>query len=314
MAMSEMLQSLILILNGRQSEVPPVCPISEDPLASLGESPTEPYVNEDRQLVGFALVVFFVRFVFNLLWYHNSQRIIYLPPNHVANLKAAATAELQDASIRLSENDILSVLLTRLALRNQSPTSAKTVGIWNVLDVRGPLASTLLPPSSGVYLGNAVLGAIAFLPAHDIIAKPLGVAATYVRRAIEVQRTPAQMHAMAGTARKAEQAGRPCLFGDAQSKLFFYSNWTRAGFYQLDFSAASISHREEAEKNSSLADGLERPNQHAVCPITVLFNSEAQHPMKTNTILGKDRAGGYWIEFNMENGNWDGVQEMLEQS
>ncbi|KAB8345929.1 hypothetical protein FH972_022982 [Carpinus fangiana] len=300
-AMSEVLKAWLLILDGRKSEVPQVSPIAIDPLVSLGTSPTEPSANASRQLAGISLVLFFLRFFANLIWYKNSQRIVYLPPNYVQDLKSATIQEGEAASgkpVRLSEGDILSALFARLALRKASPKSTQNVTVWNVLDLRTPLGSTLLPPSAGIYLGNAVLGAIAFTSVQQILEKSLYSTAACIRKAIEEQRTPEQVHALAALSRKAEAEGKPCLFGDGGSKLLFFSNWTRAGFFQLDF-------------GSALATGAGKTGP--ALPTMVLFSSEAQHPLKTNTILGKDAAGGYWIEFNMEDGSWEGAQELLEQ-
>jgi hypothetical protein len=82
MAMSDTLNAWVMVLNGREVDVPPVCNFSKDPLASFGTIPIEPYVHASRLLAGYNMFIFAIRYICNLILYKDSQRLIYFPAQH----------------------------------------------------------------------------------------------------------------------------------------------------------------------------------------------------------------------------------------
>ncbi|KLU91721.1 hypothetical protein MAPG_10238 [Magnaporthiopsis poae ATCC 64411] len=96
MGMSAVLRAWVSVLNGREADVPPVCNFDKDPLSSLGTAPTEPHVLAQRQLSGFNMLLFAVRYASDMIRYRDSQRTIYLPPQRLQAIKEDALRYLDD--------------------------------------------------------------------------------------------------------------------------------------------------------------------------------------------------------------------------
>ncbi|KAB8659294.1 hypothetical protein FH972_026183 [Carpinus fangiana] len=300
MGMSAVFKAWQLVLEGREREVPPVCNFATDPLDALGISPSEPHVHAGRRLEGLNFILFGLRFVFNLLWHRYTQRIVYLPASTIRTAKETANQELygSDTKLQVSSGDILCALLTRLTIRHMAPSSPRQVVMYNAMDIRPSLATSLLPPSAGVFLGNAVQGALTFTPARFILGMPLSAVAAGMRQAIVRQREPAQVDALAGLLREASEQNRPPLFGDSDARMVVFTNWAKAGFYAVDFGAAAV--------------GKGR-REGPVCPSFVSCIVEAKSLLESWIILGQDHTGGFWVEGNMASASWEGVQEIKKR-
>jgi hypothetical protein len=313
--MSAVLNAWVLVLNGRESEVPPVCNFDTDPLASLGTAPTEPFTLAKRQLTGFNMFCFSLRYIFDLVCHRDSQRTIYLPAHHIQAMKEAALDELsadspaekQQATIScpfLSDGDILCAFLTRLAVTNDAPTSTRQIGILNAFNLRPALSSSSLPPAAGVCLSNAVFVVSAFATVCDILSKPLGYTASLVRNSIIEQGTRAQVEALAALTRAAvEQTGRPPVFGDGGTRLVIFSNWTKAGFFRLDFGAAVVGGEDQAGQDSNV--------QAKPSFVNLTGESNGLSPRGSWPILGMEEGGGYWVQGNLRSDLWKEVEKEL---
>lgn len=333
-AMSAVIKAWVLVLNGREAEVPPVCNFATDSLASLGLSPSEPHVLAQKQLSGLNMVLFAIRYIWDQAWYRDAARTIYIPPQRLQAMKAAAmqylededraaaTADKTDASSNaataqrprpfVSDGDVLCAFVTRLAIKNLGPASTRTVGIFNAFDLRGALSTTLLPPSAGVVLSNAVFSILAFASAGDILSRPLGYAAALVRRSIVEQGTPAQVDALAALTRASVgSTGRPVVFGDGATRLVIFSNWTKAGFFNLDFRAAVVRHGEKPtqEEGSVAAGVVARPSF-----VNLTGESNGLSPRGSWPILGREPGGGYWLQGNLRSDLWEDVEKELLES
>ena len=65
------------------------------------------------------------------------------------------------------------------------------------------------------------------------------MASSLVRRSIAEQGTPAQVDALAALTRASvASTGRPAVFADGATRLVIFSNWTKAGFFELDARSA----------------------------------------------------------------------------
>jgi hypothetical protein len=318
-AMSAVLNAWVLVLQGRESEVPPVCNFDTDPLASLGTAPTEPFTLAKRLLTGFNMFHFSLRYIFDLVFYRDSQRTIYIPAHHIQAMKEAAldklnadiSTEKQQVTIRrpfLSDGDILCAFLTRLAVKNEAPTSTRQIGIMNAFNLRPALSSSYLPPAVGVCLSNAVFTLSAFAPVCDILNKPLAYTASLVRSSIVEQGTPAQVEALAALTRAAvEQTGRPPVFGDGGTRLVIFSNWTKAGFFKLDFGAAVVGGEEkQAAGQDSIMHVQAKPSF-----VNLSGRSNGLSPRGSWPILGMEDGGGYWVQGNLRSDLWKGVEKEL---
>ena len=335
MALSAVLDAWVLVLNGREAEVPPVCNFAKDPLSLLGVAPTEPHALAQKQLTGFNLVLFSLRYVFDLVFYRDSQRTIYLAPQHLQSMKEAALRYLDDELCAdtatdddgsgtaappdpqrlprpfLSDGDVLCAFITRLAVRHLPPASTQQVGMVNAFDLRRALASSVLPPSAGVCLSNAVFLVSAFGRVCDILARPLGFTAALVRRAIVEQGTAAQVDALAALTRTSVgQTGRPVVFGDGATRLVIFSNWTKAGFFALDFGAAvAVSgggDKPEPGGDAGSAEATAKPSF-----VNLTGESSGLSPRGSWPILGREPGGGYWLQGNLRSDLWAKVEEEL---
>lgn len=312
-AMSSVLNAWTLVLNGQESDVPPVCNFDKDPLSSLGTAPTEPSSLAGHLLGGFNKFQFTLRYIFDLVFYQDSQRTVYIPAQYIAAMKKAALQDLtanrssekdleQQALPFVSDGDILCAYLTRLAIKNEDPASNRQIAIMNALNLRPALSSSLLPASSGVCLSNAVFTVSAFGTASDILTKPLAYTASLIRRSITEQNTRAQIEALAALTRKSvEQTGWPPTFGNGGTRMVIFSNWTKAGFFKLDFGSAVVKEKHQGRRAMHLMPTF----------VNLTGHSNGLSPRGSWPILGMDEAGGYWVQGNLRSDLWPGVEMEL---
>lgn len=78
--------------------------------------------------------------------------------------------------------------------------------------------------------------------------------------------------------------------------LISVSNWSKADFFSVDFSAASV--------------------KGSVGPVRPRYIHNAQTPYKFTEmfpIIGKDAHGNYWLSATRLTRNWDAVESALER-
>ncbi|KAK1687370.1 hypothetical protein BDP55DRAFT_727318 [Colletotrichum godetiae] len=171
-------------------------------------------------------------------------------------------SQLTPKATFLSDGDILCSWWTRniITSRIRNPTkSRKTIAILNMMGLRGVLAQAGRLPEKGALVGNAILPIPALLPTQDLVKKgPLGFGrvARALREAIGQLSTRPQVEALLALQRRANgdevnkkvnkkksgngKAGLPALFGDAGMHMVVCTNWTKAEFFNVDFSAAAV--------------------------------------------------------------------------
>ncbi|KAL0780513.1 hypothetical protein CaCOL14_001848 [Colletotrichum acutatum] len=162
----------------------------------------------------------------------------------------------------LSDGDVLCSWWTRNIInsRIRNPTkSRKTIAVLNMMGLRGVLAQAGRLPEKGALVGNAILPIPALLPTRDLVRKgPLGFGrvAKALREAIAQLSTRPQVEALLALQRRAHgeevdknankkkpgngKAGLPALFGDAGMHMVVCTNWTKAEFFNVDFSVAVV--------------------------------------------------------------------------
>jgi hypothetical protein len=317
MAMSDVLNAWVLVLNGREDDVPPLCNFDKDPMASFGTAPVEPYVHSSRLLGGYNMFIFAVRYIFDLVFYRDSQRLLYIPASLLQSMKAAAFKDLkveQSVEIKkdntaltyLSDGDVLCAFITRLVVKNFCPKSTRQIAMLNPISLRSTLASNGVIPASSVLLGNAVLLVSTFASAVDIATKSLAYTATLIRQSIAEQGTHEQLDALTALTRKAvEQTGRHPVFGDGTTSLVIFSNWTKAKFFDLDFGAA-VRKRDEKSRGDAKTV-VSRPSF-----VNSTGEARGMSPRGSWPILGRDQSGGYWVLGNLRSDLWNGVERDLE--
>lgn len=298
----------ISVLNGRESEVKPLHGFNSNPLESVGSKITEPHALENRQMKGFVFFIFALRFVFELFWHSKEEvRVVCLPAAHINSMKSTALSELAtyssdpDSKPFLSDGDVISAWWTRLACSMVPRNSKRSITIMNVFGMRGALEKDLLPANKA-YIGNATHSVHAFVPANVLFSRPISYTASLIRRSIVEQGTRPQIEALAAMARQSYiDAKRPPIFGDGTTKLIAFSNWTKARFFELDFSVAVVKEGYPLEKRKH---GLGKPrylHAHAYTnnlPVRNAFQ-----------ISGKDAEGNYWFSGKMRTETWREIEE-----
>jgi hypothetical protein len=302
----------ISILNGRESEVKPLHGFDSNPLETVGSKITEPHALEHRQIKGFAFFMFALRMVYEFIWHSKEEfRVVCLPAVHMNSMKSTALSELAtyssdpDNKPFLSDGDIISAWWTRLACSMVPRSSKRSITIMNVFGMRGALAHDLLPADKA-YIGNATHSVHAFVPADVLFSRPISYTASLVRRSIVEQGTRPQIEALAAMARQSYiDANRPPIFGDGTTKLIVFSNWTKARFFELDFSATVVKQGIPLEERKY---GLGKPrylHAHAYTnnlPVRNAFQ-----------ISGKDAEGNYWFSGTMRTETWKQVEEEFKR-
>ncbi|KAI1268121.1 hypothetical protein F5Y18DRAFT_279061 [Xylariaceae sp. FL1019] len=318
MGRRELFQAWIATLEGRNDDVKPLHGVYEDPLKNFGVSPTEPYMFANRVMTGWSKVVFIARIIFEQMWYPQEEtRIICLPAAHVQKLRATAIADLEKLSEDkeskpfLSEGDVVSGWMTRLIVQQmESPGSERTIQIFNAFGLRSIFAKDLLP-SNSAYVANAVSAVYALVSAKDILTKPLGFVAAAVRRSIAEQGTREQLEARrALDLASLEKSGMPALLGDSSMKMILISNWTKARFFENDFSAAVVKGTVPQERLERSPSKIGRPSYIQ----TAGYTTSAFPLRNAFPIIGKDNDGNYWTSGSLRKGSWSQIEELLKRS
>lgn len=249
-----------LVLAGRESEIPPMLSSGDDPMASVGKDPLflDTHILEEQQVKGCWLLLWGLRFVFDLLWWRKMEtRTVFLPRKAVSQLQSNALASLkeiteQDATTKateeqapfISEGDVVTAWMSLIAALALLPlNSSRTVAITNAFDIRHRLPS-IFPAreNQGGYVQNAVFPCWTNIAARELIGKTnaLGAVALKIRGSIKTQTTEPQIHALARLTRASlDQTNLPPMFGDTSSFLITASNWSKARLFEVvDFGPA----------------------------------------------------------------------------
>ncbi|KAI1657779.1 hypothetical protein F4813DRAFT_73654 [Daldinia decipiens] len=311
MGRKELLDAWIAVLEGRDDDVKPLYGVLQDPLESLGTDPQEPYVLAHRRLAPIQALIFAISYIWTTLFWSRGEdtRMVCVPAAHVQSLHkgaldylASQTAEDEKVKPFVSEGDVLSGWVTRLALRHLQHTE-QTVSIMNAFGMRSVLAKDLLPQTHA-YVGNAVAGVWAFVSMRDLFTRPLGYVAAAVRQSIAEQGTRAQVEARAALDLAAWKRGKSAMYGDPVMVPVMISNWSKAKFFDTDFSAAVVRPGADPEKR---ANKIGRPSY--IQPNGLINGMPTRNSFP---IVGKDAAGNYWLSGTLQRGLWKQVQEEMD--
>lgn len=316
MGRRELLDAWIATLEGRDEDVKPLQGVLHDPLELLGTNPQEPYALSHRRLSPLQTLIFAIVYIWTTLFWSRGEetRMVCLPGAHIATLHKASldylAAESEDSysdeekKVKpfVSEGDVLSSWITRLALLHLRHTD-QTVSIMNALGLRRALAKDLLPPTHA-YVGNAVAGVYAFVSMRELFARPLGFTAAAVRRSIAEQGTRAQVEARAAIDRAEQRRGKGAMYGDPAMVPVMISNWSKAQFFDTDFSAAVL---RPGLNPARRAHKVGRPSYIQPNGLVSGMPSRGSFP-----IVGKDAAGNYWFSGTLQRGLWRQVQEAMD--
>jgi hypothetical protein len=167
------------------------------------------------------------------------------------------------------------------------------------MSLRKAFEGDLIPASAEhPYVGNAFGWANALVTAGDITSKPLSWLARQVRRAINEQGTQAQHEAYYALVRSSGTGLPIVIFGDGGMAQVGFSNWSKAGLFDLDFAPA----RKDSE-------GLGVPCR----PSYVQENHGPVKPGDGFFVFGKDAKGYYWTSAYKVKGQWEKFEEQLKK-
>lgn len=233
MGMEGLVTAWHLVLQGRETEVPPLKGIHEHPLATVGvKKPYEP-TNLPRlqglPMVGFLIRYFWERWLRPELTIHT----IYIPRRTLAALKSDTISQLaRSQSLNskehlvldysrvkdsvplpfLSDGDILTSWIARASYRALVPHySIRTLAIMNLFDARGRAPGAF--DSNSAYLVNASFATFANVPPSQ--ARDLPGIAAMVRSAVAKQITPPQVEMAVRELRNSLGSIVPLLFWPA---------------------------------------------------------------------------------------------------
>ncbi|KAH6669906.1 hypothetical protein B0J14DRAFT_619062 [Halenospora varia] len=306
MGRASLFNAWIAIVEGRQEDVPELVGYDYDPLAGISSiqgSKEEPYLLAKYQMKGLKLIMFIFNYMFELLWHRKeSTRTVCIPASTLTKLKATALSGLASAGDNkidkpfLTDGDILTALWSRLAVLHLPPSNS-LIAVANAFGLRSVLSSSLLPKEKA-YISNAVFAVYALIPLNQLITKPLSWTAYQVRKSIAEQGTLSQVQALDRI--QASSGALPPVFGDTGARMVVISNWSKAKFYEVDFSAAIVGGDSKGERRG-------KPSHIFVQGFHNEFSTRNAGP-----IYGKDGEGAYWLTSNLRDEAWGRIEEELK--
>ncbi|KAL2173568.1 uncharacterized protein P884DRAFT_211360 [Thermothelomyces heterothallicus CBS 202.75] len=299
-----LLEAWMLMLRGREDEIPEPLAPDNYVLDNIGKNPAKPHVLADRRMSMSALVLWALRNANSLLLRPKEHRMVCVPASYLAKLRERALAELnaqataagQEEEPFLSEGDVLLAWMTRLAVANISKDSETTIAVQQVYQWR-PVLKDLVPANTP-FLGNCLGFLVTLMPAKDVLQKPLSYLASHIRRSIVEQGSREQIEAYASIVRQDPKNRAPPMFGESSMQLLMFSNWRKANMYGFDLSAAAVKPRD--------------------APLMPSYVQSMQGPYNFTDgiiIVGRDAEGNYWLSGYRVKGLWNMMEaEMAREN
>ena len=285
------------VLADRLDSVSSVVGAKQDVIEAVGSSTDEkaqiPFILKDRQIKGFSMLAFVVRYVWDLFTKKTIQaHIIYLPAKFMSQLHQTAHQQLKpeeksERPLFLSDGDLITAWFSRMVISSRS--AKRPAIICNVFDLRSRLNNTFV--FGATYLQNLILPASVFLPAVEASTVSLGPLALKLREAVAEQTTDPQARSLLRIAKASyASTGSMPLFGSSDSMIIACTNWSKAGLLAAaDLGPAVISQKQPTSD--------ERPAMPPGTCVsywgTTIGNTDK--PRDTVVIYNKDGDGNYWI-------------------
>ncbi|EXJ69686.1 uncharacterized protein A1O5_06757 [Cladophialophora psammophila CBS 110553] len=313
MGQQALLRGWSLVLAGREAEVPPMLGAREDALCAAADAPVE---NEEefrlgqKRLRGWAMLMFGLRFAWDLLWNRVVEtRTIFLPKRIVAELRRRAQGDLaaQDSGQEkpfISEGDVLTAWALRAVVF--SLPQPRPVSVLHALNARFRLSS--LVQASGVYVQNMAVAAFTFR-SREVATGSLGAIALENRRQLMEQSTEAQVLACLRELRRESKSGRSdprMVCGEPDALLMPFTNWTRAGFFETaDFSPALVRAGKTGQSRSNPPGSMVFHHAQSMRQSTAVRN--------VIVVLGKDHGDNYWLTGILLPAAWAKIEEDINR-
>ncbi|KAH7411894.1 hypothetical protein DE146DRAFT_641671 [Phaeosphaeria sp. MPI-PUGE-AT-0046c] len=298
MALKAILDNWVLVLQGREAEIPPLHGFDEDPLRELGLHPTEPFDLAGSELSKWGTASFVMRNGYSIALGKKENRTLCIPARYLETLRNTTRRELKDVGREdqfLTDNDIIVAWFSRLAF-SHLPLD-KPVTIMQAMSIRRALEKDLLPPGKP-YVSNC-LSYTSVLKTKKDVDQSLGLLAGDIRQGINKHSTREQIEAFwsMGRANAWPLGPMPIFFGQSDMHHIGFSNWKKVEANFTDFSTASVCQRDT--------------------PLYPSFVSQVQGGIAYPdgfVITGQDAQGNYWLEGYRPSGLWAHVEKLLQDS
>ena len=309
-ARTNFFKAWIAVLDGREEEVPPFVPFDQDPLCDLGKDvPRESYTHFGRLVAGLSLVLFGLRYLFELFWFRKEEEHPIRVPGHcVERMRETAQQELAAATEEgaeapfLSEPDVVSAWWVKTMVKALNPAPGRTVMVMSPFNVWG-LFKESFPAGAKGFIGNAFFNSYTVHKASEVLEdNNLAHLACKNRQALVEHRTKEQVQAMTAIQRESIMQIPP-LVGDSNLLFMTHTNQHKARYFETDFSAAVVA------PGMSLS---ERP--HALGRPSYINDIEHCRLYPTRNVcrvIGKDAAGDWWLLFKTRSEAWPSIHKQL---
>ncbi|KAF3483028.1 uncharacterized protein GIQ15_02352 [Arthroderma uncinatum] len=305
MGMKSLLHAWTLLLQDPEAKVPVPYGADTNPLATLGQNPTEPYRCLDQRLSKWQKLVGVSLRLPRFLLYQRINRVVCVPSSLIASLRKEALKDIGKVpnakTSFVSENDILFAWWARIVFSCTPRNRNHKINLITTASRRGPLSKDLLP-SDSVYLSNAIGFLQTLVTRKELLDEPLGYTAYRIRRTIQQDNTREQIEAQEALAAKSI-LGLPAWLGDLSTEALLSASQGKVNLYSLDFSGAR---KDQPSKPNS-------PVRPYYCQN--FLPGEISHIISPNCLFfGKDANGNYWISATLRRTVWDRVEEALSES
>jgi hypothetical protein len=301
------------VLNGREEDVPSFVPLRIDPASRIAEKgDPKLHILYSYVLTGFWFALFVLGHLYELL-VHSSEagRMICCPGPWVENLRQQAIADVlanghDDPNLFLSHGDVLLAWWAKVSVAASRLSSSQPVTIMNVTNLRGIFPEHLPITEEAAFTGNAASSTYTMTTSGELARISIGDLALRLRQDLQKQRTPEQTrHLVAWQVESRKQYKRMPLIGSWNQIMVNWSNWHRARFYELDFSAAVL---RPGKPLDSRANKLGRPS-------FIMPNGHMEGISLRNAgpLMGRDANGDWWMQFVMRADAWAQVEKHFER-
>ncbi|TWU72714.1 hypothetical protein ED733_004288 [Metarhizium rileyi] len=289
-------------------DLPALLGAREDVLDGIGtdiDNPP-PYSLEPSQIKGWRFVKLALRLLWNVVRRPEVQsRTLCLPGHFVSRLKEAALRELDDAhqgdeTIFISENDVMEAWASRFVAQVRG--GQRSALVVTSLDIRSRVNA--LWDTGGVYVQNTAVCVYTSVDCEMLLSRPLGELSHVFRQSIQASATDEQIRAQLRIFRTLGHKKRIPLYGNPDSHLMSFSNWTKFDLFNAaEFSPAILS-------TSSTDSGA------PVKPVYMHCQALGENRLLRDCfhITGKDLDGNYWITAFLYPEDWTRLEEYMVQT
>lgn len=332
MGLRYFLQAWTDILSGTEDRIPPFLGFDEDTIEMKTEDvPPEQHVLSKTLFSRFQLGLFVLTSWWESYWYPEvHDRILCIPHSFVQRLREKALQELEAQSppspssssegIFISDGDILLTVLSKTLVTALNPSPSTPILISNVFDIRAVLG--IANTNAGVYTSNATMNACTPLDASTLTQSPISTIALRLRRSLDKQRAPGQVHAMTALRKKAlAETGYLPLVGVPGQISVLCTNWQRARFFELDFSAARVDNPDkdrDDDDGKGVGEGVGVGVGAGPCRPTYI-NTAGPAPLGPNVmrnmvcVTGRDGAGNWLLQVLARASAWPRIEEVIRE-